>query len=226
LEFAVLFSTKRQVVILVLVLGPLVQAGPAHAQTTASQQRLSALQQQNAYQQQQTAIQLAVQQTNVLVQTALRQGEAPQESSLFRSPSFQQQQVALRAALQKTAALQQVMLRANRAPRPTALAQISALQSVLQTSLSLQTATQIQNGPLAPTQIQTLFRKHAERPHSNSAAHRLARGFTLAIPSTFLRQPQCALKRQVDGLLDFPVRHTCTKARMRMGMPVDVWGSR
>lgn len=134
-------------------------AGLAHVQPATFQQRLSALRQQNAYQQQQMAVQLAVQQTNVLVQQALRHGEVPQPSGFYRPLNFQQQASALQMALQQTMALQQATLQSNSRPTQGALLQINAVQTSLQLTSTLQTAAQIQNGQLTPAQVQTLFRE-------------------------------------------------------------------
>jgi hypothetical protein len=156
----VLSTTKRSVVLLlaVVALASQIHTSIAHAQATTYRQRLSALQLQNAYQQQQMAVQLAVQQTNLLLQAALRASVAPEPSGFYRPLNFQQQQSALQRALQQTTMLQQTMMRLNNQPSQSELPQLNAIQSALQITSSLQSAAQIQNGPLTTTQIQTLFR--------------------------------------------------------------------
>jgi hypothetical protein len=134
--------------------------GKAYAQAVTYQQRLSTMQLQIAYQQQQTAVQLALQQTNLLLQTAFRENSAPEPSRFYRPLNVQQQQSALQRALKQTAALQQAMMRSNNGPGQTEFLQINAMRTALLAS-SLQTASQIQNDQLTTTQIQTLFREQS-----------------------------------------------------------------
>src|SRR5262249_19295095 len=56
--------------------------GRAPAQTNGYSPRLLALQQQNAFQQQQNAVQNAVQQTNILIQTAQQQNGTATSNSM------------------------------------------------------------------------------------------------------------------------------------------------
>jgi hypothetical protein len=156
-EFALAF-TKCPIVeslVLVAIASPLV-AVQAHAQPMSNQQRLSVLRVQNAYQQQQIALALAVQQTNVLLQQARRQ-EAVQQPSGFLSPlNFSQQQSALQLALQQTTATTQAAMASKVRPNSATLLQVSAIQAAVQTTAALQTASRIQNGQLTVDQIQAL----------------------------------------------------------------------
>jgi hypothetical protein len=123
----------------------------AQAQATRFSQRLLALQQQNALQQQQGAVQNAVQQTAILVQAA------PQQNGMtLQSINFQQQQVALRIAIQQTLALLQTGQQGNAAISRTALGQLNTLQLVLQQSIILQNALQMQSNQLTPEQMLVL----------------------------------------------------------------------
>jgi hypothetical protein len=122
----------------------------AQVQATRFSQRLLALQQQNVLQQQQSAVQKAVQQTAILVQAA------PQKNGMtLQSINFQQQQVALRVAIQQTLALLQTG-QGNAALSRTALGQLNTLQLVLQQSIILQNASQMQSNPLTPEQLLVL----------------------------------------------------------------------
>lgn len=147
--------------IAVVCLFRLATARAQYAQTTQSSysQRLSDLQIQNTYQQQQTAAQLAVQQTVMVLQAALHQQTANEPSSFFLPPNFQQQATALQTLLQQTSALQQAQLRSNQISGQTYLLQTSTVQNALQTSTSLANALQVQNGLLTAEQIQLLFQE-------------------------------------------------------------------
>jgi hypothetical protein len=126
---------------------------PLLAQTpvTRFSQRLVALQQQNALQQQQSAVQNAAQQTAILVQAA------PQQNGMtLQNINFQQQQVALRIAIQQTLALMQTGQQGNAALSRTALGQLNTLQLVLQQSIILQNAMQTQSNQLTPDQLLVL----------------------------------------------------------------------
>jgi hypothetical protein len=123
----------------------------AQVQATRFSQRLVALQQQNALQQQQSAVQNAVQQTAILVQAA------PQQNGMtLQSINFQQQQVALRIAIQQTLALLQTGQQGNAALSRTALGQLNTLQLVLQQSIILQSALPMQSNHLTPEQMLVL----------------------------------------------------------------------
>jgi hypothetical protein len=127
-------------------------AAPAQPLVSRSSQRLVALQQQNAFQQQQSAVQNAVQQTAILVQTAFQQNSVS-TPVLVTPANFQQQQAALRTALQQTTALLQASQARNPGLSRSALGQLNTLQGVLQQSISLQTALQIQNNVFTPAQL-------------------------------------------------------------------------
>jgi hypothetical protein len=131
----------------------------ANAQPPVNQ-RLAALRVQNAFQQQQAALQLAVQQTNLLRQRAIRQDTSLQPSGFFTPLSFGSQQAALQLALQQSIAATQAAS-ALTMGRVQPASQTSAIQSVLQTSAILQTMTQIQNGQLTADQVQSLFNEQA-----------------------------------------------------------------
>ncbi|HEY2827503.1 MAG TPA: hypothetical protein VGJ04_07890 [Pirellulales bacterium] len=133
----------------------------AQAQPSTFQQRLTALRLQNAYQQQQTTLQAAVQQTNMLVQSALRQDAAMEPAGFFSPLNFQQQQSALQMALQQTTATSEVAMLSKTRPSQSALLQISTLQAALQTTAAIETASQIQNDQLTPDQVQSLFNEQA-----------------------------------------------------------------
>ena len=78
--------TAQAVVALALALS----AGPAQAQSARRQSRLVALQQQNALQQQQNAVQTAVQQTTILLQGAYQQNGVPRTVAGPNLINFQQ----------------------------------------------------------------------------------------------------------------------------------------
>ena len=125
----------------------------APAQTTTYAQRLSALQQQNAFQRQQSAVQNAVQQTAVLAQNAQQQNGLPPQTVVVTPISFLQQQVALQTAIQQTRALLQTSQQRNPALSRASLGQLNTLQALLQQSISLQTALLRQNNLLTPAQL-------------------------------------------------------------------------
>ena len=155
--------TKYRIVeslVLVAIASPLV-AAQARAQSASYQQRLSALRLQNAYQQQQTALESAVQQTSVLVQQARRQESAQQSSGFLSTLNFSQQQAALQMALQQTTAATQAAMASKIQPSSAALLQVSAIQTAVQTTAALQTASRIQNGKLTLDQIQSLFNEQS-----------------------------------------------------------------
>jgi YesN/AraC family two-component response regulator len=124
----------------------------APAQPTTYSQRLSALRQQNAFRQQQSAVQNAVQQTAILVQTVNQQNGLAVQSVMPTPTSFLQQQTALQTAMQQTRALLQTS-RQNPAVRGTALGQLNTLQAVMQQSIFLQNALATQNNVLTPAQL-------------------------------------------------------------------------
>ena len=135
----------------VLALAALPSVAPAQASTYS--QRLSALQQQNAFRQQQSAVQNAVQQTAILVQTVNQQNGTPVQSVMQTPTSFLQQQMALQTAIQQTRALQQTSQQQNPALSRTALGQLNTLQAVTQQSIFLQAALASQNNLLTPAQL-------------------------------------------------------------------------
>jgi hypothetical protein len=138
----------------VLALAALPSAAPA--QGTASSQRLFVLQQQNAFQQQQSAVQNAVQQTAILAQAANRQNGVPVQTGIPLTLNFQQQAFALQVAMQQTRALLQSSQSRNAALHRTALGQLNSLQAVVQQSTALQAAFQRQNHLLTPAQVSRL----------------------------------------------------------------------
>src|SRR5262245_34413125 len=103
-----MFPTMRRCfpVLFVAALATALSAGPAQAQRPLRQAPLAALQQQTAWLQQQTAVQAAVQQTNLLLQSA-KSGPAPgntqngaaQQAGTPNSANLQQQEIALQIAL-------------------------------------------------------------------------------------------------------------------------------
>ena len=135
----------------VMALAALPRAAPAQA--TAYSLRLFALQQQNAFQQQQSAVQHEVQQTAILVQTAFQQNGLPVQTVMPTPLNFQQQQIALQTAIQQTNALLQVSQQRNPALSRTALGQLNTLQAALQQSIVLQSALVKQSNVLTPAQL-------------------------------------------------------------------------
>jgi hypothetical protein len=159
LKEIVLAFTKRHVIesLILAVIASRLGAAHAHAQPPSSQQRLSALRLQNAYQQQQIALGSAVQETGVLLQQARRQEAIPRPSGFVSPLNFSQQQSALQTALQTTTAVAQAAMASKTQPSSAALMQVSAIQAAVQTTATLQTGSQIQNGQLTLDQIQSLF---------------------------------------------------------------------
>jgi YesN/AraC family two-component response regulator len=141
---------------LVSVLGVMALAAlpsMARAQASPMSQRLAALQQQNAFRQQQSAVQNAAQQTAILVQTVNQQNGLAVQSVMPTSTSFLQQQMALQSAMAQTRALLQTSQQRNPALSRTALGQLNTLQAVLQQSAFLQAALQTQSNLLTPAQL-------------------------------------------------------------------------
>jgi hypothetical protein len=129
----------------------------AWAQTSPTQRRFAQQQLQNAFAQQQSAIQAGVQQTTLLLQQAIRQDISTEPSGFFSPLNFQQQESALQLALQRTVILQQTNLRFGQRLNQSGLLHVQALQGILQTTNSLKNAIEIQNGQLTTDQIQTLY---------------------------------------------------------------------
>src|SRR5262245_7874644 len=73
----------------------------AYAQLPATQ-KLSMLRTQNSYQQQQAALQLAIQQTNLLTQRATRRDTSIEPAGFFAPLDFGPQQAALQFAFQQS----------------------------------------------------------------------------------------------------------------------------
>jgi hypothetical protein len=143
------FTTVRSYVVAILfvvVVAPWLPTGFARAQSTTRSQRLSALQQQNAVQQQRNSVQTAALQTTLLLQANYQQNTVTTNSI-----NFQLQQNALQDALQQTSGLQK-----SGAASSAAAGQLNTLQNALQQSSALQTALQQQSGVLSATQLQTL----------------------------------------------------------------------
>jgi hypothetical protein len=149
------------VVLFAAVPAPVLSAGAAHAQPPAGQSRLSALRQQNALQQQQSAVQTAVQQTNVLLQSAAQMNGVLQQVSTPNPVNLQQQESALQVALQRTTALLQASFRQNSALSQTALRQLNTLQAVQQQTAGLQRALSVPGGQLTPSQLQALVQEQS-----------------------------------------------------------------
>ncbi len=145
MEAIVLFSAA---------LSPLLSAEFALGQTPHRQTRLNALRQQNAFQQQQSAVQAAVQQTTLLVQNAnqnaVAQNGAP--PAIF----FQSLENTLQIALQQTTALQQTATRSNTALTQLALRQQNTLQTAMQQTLAVESALSPPGAQLNSSQLQLL----------------------------------------------------------------------
>jgi hypothetical protein len=140
---------------------PLCDVPNASAQAYRRNRRLAALQQQNAFLQQQNAVQTALQHTTALLQSASQQRDASQPGAASSLINFQQQQSALQIALQQTSNLLQVGYQHNFALAETALRQSSALQTALQQTINLQGSVLAQNGQLTPFQVQTLSQERS-----------------------------------------------------------------
>src|ERR1700691_4485597 len=94
--------SKRMIaVLLTAALLPLLDVPNASAQASRRNRRLAALQQQNAFQQQQNAVQMALQHTTALLQVASQQTTVSQTGAAMGLISFQQQESALQIALQQ-----------------------------------------------------------------------------------------------------------------------------
>ncbi len=128
------------------------------------------MQQQNALQQQQNAVQTAAQETNLLLQFANRRlvqvnpldsmalTTLPSATNLIR---FQLQATALQNAIQQTMALQQASFTQNSALSNAALRQLGTLQNALQQTMALQNVLPVQNGQLTPFQLQLLSQEQS-----------------------------------------------------------------
>ncbi len=134
-------------------ISPLISTEKALAQSSYRQTRLQILQQQNAFQQQQSAVQTALQQTTILVQS-LNQNVV-QQPAAPPPISFQSQVNTLQLALQQTTALQQTATRSNTALAQLASRQQNVLQTVLQQTLAVQ-GTSSQGTQLSASQVQLL----------------------------------------------------------------------
>ncbi len=147
----------------------LLAAGPASAQRPRRPSGLAVLQQQSAFQQQQNAVQTAVQQTTLLLQATSQQYAASLQvqndlSQQVVTPylvNLQLQQNALQIALQQTTALLQASVRRNSALSETALRQLQTLQNAVQRSMAVQSALARQNGQPTFFQLQTLSQEQA-----------------------------------------------------------------
>jgi hypothetical protein len=148
-------------VITAIGIGVAAIATPAIAQSTSSQNRLLALRIQNAHQQQQIALESAVQQTELLAQQAVHQAATPEPTGFSLPLGFQAQQSALQLAQAQTRALTQITMSARSLPNQTVNLQLAGLEAALQRTASLQAAAQIQNAPLTTDQIQSLFIEQA-----------------------------------------------------------------
>jgi hypothetical protein len=133
---------------------PLLSAAPALGQTPHRQTHLAALRQQNAFQQQQSAVQSAVQQTTLLVQNANQNAVA--QSGAPPAIYFQSLENTLQIALQQTSALQQTASRSNTALNHLALRQQNTLQTALQQTIAVETALSSPGSQLNSSQLQLL----------------------------------------------------------------------
>ncbi len=147
-------SRNRAFAVLLAAATALLSAGErAQAQYPIRQRWLVALQQQNALQQQQNAVQAAVQQTTVLLQNAYQRVELPQPLAVTSLIDFQQQQSALQIALLQTSVLLQASYGRNPTLSETALREQNTLQTALQQTVGLQGALLAQNGQLTAIQL-------------------------------------------------------------------------
>jgi hypothetical protein len=148
-------------IVIVVGIGVAAISTSAPAQNGSSKNRLLALRIQNAYQQQQIALESAVQQTELLAQQAIHQ-TATSEPSIFSRPlAFQAQQSALQLAQAQTRALSQITMSVRSLPNQTVGLQLAGLEAALQRTASLEAAAQIQNGQLTIDQVQSLFIEQA-----------------------------------------------------------------
>jgi hypothetical protein len=146
-------ATKyRFTVVVPVALGLFLWARPAQAQT-GGRGYMSSLQQQNALNQQQNAVQTALQQTTALLQVGRQAGPAPYPIY------FLKQQSALDVALQQTIALKQVTQGQNNTLHQLSVQQQFALQNVQQQAMGLQNSLSVQRTPLTPSQRQTLLQE-------------------------------------------------------------------
>lgn len=142
------------IIFLSTALEPLISAESALAQSLNRQTRLAALRQQNAFQQQQSAVQAAVQQTTILLQNANQ--SFSQQNTAPPATTFQAQLNALQIALQHTTALQQSAFRSNSALAQMAVQQQSTLQTVLQQTINIQQSLSYPGSQLNAFQLQLL----------------------------------------------------------------------
>jgi hypothetical protein len=148
-------------IVIAVGIGVATTSAPALAQNGSSQNRLLALRIQNAYQQQQIALQSAVQQTGLLTQQAVHQAATSAPNGFSPPLGFPAQQSALQLAQAQTIALSQITMNARALPNQSIGLQLAGLETALQLSASLQAAVQIQNGTLTVEQVQSLFIEQA-----------------------------------------------------------------
>jgi hypothetical protein len=151
-------TNDRLVVLSTAILVMLATTSQVSAQSPASK-KLAMLRTQNAYQQQQGALQLAIQQTNLLTQRATRQDTSSLPAGFFAPLDFGPQQAALQFAFQESTMTPQLSSAARGAQSTVYVS--STIQSVIQTSAILQNMTQLQGGQLTADQIQSLFNEQA-----------------------------------------------------------------
>ena len=116
----------------VMALAALPRAAPAQA--TAYSLRLFALQQQNAFQQQQIALQTAIQQTNALLQVSQQRNPALSRTALGQLNTLQ-------AALQQSIVLQSALVKQSNVLTPAQLFLLSQQQPSLSRLLTSRPAT-------------------------------------------------------------------------------------
>ena len=129
--------------------GLLLAAWPVQAQTADP----GTLKLQNALNQQQNAVQTALQQTTALVQLGRQAGPPPY--SIY----FQKQQYALQIALQQTIALKQASQGRSPSLHQLSVQQQFALQNALQQATIVQNSLSVQRTRLTPLQQQTLLQE-------------------------------------------------------------------
>ena len=193
-------SRNRAFAVLLAAATALLSAGErAQAQYPIRQRWLVALQQQNALQQQQNAVQAAVQQTTVLLQNAYQRVELPQPLAVTSLIDFQQQQSALQIALLQTSVLLQASYGRNPTLSETALREQNTLQTALAADGRL--AGRIA-GAERPTDRHSVANRVAGTDESYGAADGSAcsvtaanveAGVVLALPSAF--EPTCGERR-------------------------------
>jgi hypothetical protein len=155
-------NCRQAAVVIAVGIAVLAATARAPGQSTNSRNRLTVLRIQNAYQQQQTALQTAAQQTNLLIERAVHQSSTPESAFFLRPLDFQAQQSALQIAQAQTRALALLTMNGRSSANQAILLQLAGLKAVFQQSVSLEAAVQIQNAPLTPDQIQSLFSERAE----------------------------------------------------------------